>query len=203
MKNYIAELICHPKTKALFRPLAPFLILAATISAVEAQDAPNVPAPPNAAPTVPAPANAAPTVPAPANAAPTVPGPANATPTVPAAVNATPTVPGPVNAAPNVPTNANGAASTEPATPSHDDNKFIKKVARASTNEVALSQLADGRALSPDVKSFGQMMITDHTQANSDLKGARKDQGSRHNQAGWRGKDGRHINPFVQVRGRF
>jgi predicted outer membrane protein len=91
----------------------------------------------------------------------------------------------------------------EPATLSHDDKKFIKKVARVSTNEVALSQLADGRALSPDVKSFGQMMITDHTQANSDLKGARKDQGSRHNQAGWRGKDGRHINPFVQVRGRF
>jgi len=167
MKNYIAELIRHPKTKALFRPLAPFLILAATISAVEAQDAPNVPAPPNAAPTVPAPANATPTVP----------GPANATPTVPAAVNATPTVPGPVNAAPTVPTNANGAASTEPATPSHDDNKFIKKVARASTNEVALSQLADGRALSPDVKSFGQMMITDHTHANSDLGALAKTKG--------------------------
>jgi hypothetical protein len=203
MKNYIAELICHPKTKALFRPLAPFLILAATISAVEAQEAPTVPTPSNAAPTVPASSNAAPTVPASSKAAPTVPAPSNAAPTVPTSSKAAPTVPAPSNAAPTVPTISDGAASMEPATLSHDDKKFIKKVARVSTNEVALSQLADGRALSPDVKSFGQMMITDHTQANSDLKGARKDQGSRHNQAGWRGKDGRHINPFVQVRGRF
>ena len=29
--------------------------------------------------------------------------------------------------------------------------------------------MADSRALSADVKSFAQMMITDHTQANSDL----------------------------------
>jgi len=43
------------------------------------------------------------------------------------------------------------------------------KVARSSTNEVALSQLADSRASNPDVKSFAQMMVTDHTQANSDL----------------------------------
>jgi putative membrane protein len=57
----------------------------------------------------------------------------------------------------------------EPTTLSHGDKKFIKKVARASTNEVALSQLADGRSSNPDVKSFARMMITDHTQANSDL----------------------------------
>jgi putative membrane protein len=57
----------------------------------------------------------------------------------------------------------------EAATLSHGDKKFIHKVARASTNEVTLSQLADSRAASPDVKSFAQMMITDHTQANTDL----------------------------------
>ncbi len=51
----------------------------------------------------------------------------------------------------------------------HSDKGFMKKVARASTNEVALSQLADSHAMSPDVKSFAQMMITDHTKANTDL----------------------------------
>jgi len=52
---------------------------------------------------------------------------------------------------------------------SHGDTRFIRKVARASTNEVALSQLADGRSSNSDVKTFAQMMVTDHTQANSDL----------------------------------
>jgi|CZKI01.1.fsa_nt_gi putative membrane protein len=109
MTNYIAELIRYPKTKALFRPLALLLILTATISAIEAQNAPTT--------------------------------------------------------APS----SNPASPAEPTALSHGDKKFIKKVARASTNEVALSQLAASRALSPDVKSFAQMMITDHTQANSDL----------------------------------
>jgi putative membrane protein len=61
------------------------------------------------------------------------------------------------------------AMPAQAATLTHGDKKFIKKVARASTNEVALSQLADGRALSPEVKSFATMMVADHTQANSDL----------------------------------
>jgi putative membrane protein len=117
MTNNIAELISHPKTKALFRPSALFLILAATISTVEAQDAPTAPAP------------------------------------------------------------FNSTTSVEAASLSHGDKKFIKKVARASTNEVALSQLADGRAFSPEAKSFAQMMITDHTQANSDLGALAKTKG--------------------------
>ena len=60
---------------------------------------------------------------------------------------------------------------------SHGDKKFIRKVARASTNEVALSQLAESRASSPEVKSFATMMITDHTQANSDLSSLAKAKG--------------------------
>jgi putative membrane protein len=67
------------------------------------------------------------------------------------------------------PAPANPIAPAEPSALPHGDRKFIRKVARASTNEVALSVLADSRASSPDVKSFAQMMITDHTQANSDL----------------------------------
>jgi putative membrane protein len=60
---------------------------------------------------------------------------------------------------------------------SHGDKKFIKKVARASTNEVALSQLADSRASIPEVKSLAKMMITDHTQANSELSSLAKAKG--------------------------
>ncbi len=46
----------------------------------------------------------------------------------------------------------------------------MRKVARASTNEVALSQLADRHASNLEVKSFAQTMITDHNQANADLQ---------------------------------
>jgi putative membrane protein len=109
MKKYIAALIRHPRTKALFRPFALFLVLATASNAIYAQDA------------------------------------------------STATVP------------STSATPAESTTLSHGDKKFVKKVARASTNEVALSQLADGHALSPDVKSFAQMMITDHTKANTDL----------------------------------
>ena len=52
---------------------------------------------------------------------------------------------------------------------SHHDKAFIEKVARGSTNEVALAQLAADHAASADVKTFAQQMITDHTQANNDL----------------------------------
>jgi putative membrane protein len=69
------------------------------------------------------------------------------------------------------------AAPALQATLSHGDSRFIRKVARASTNEVALSQLADSRASSADVKTFAQMMITDHTQANSDLGELAKSKG--------------------------
>jgi putative membrane protein len=62
------------------------------------------------------------------------------------------------------------ATPMEAKTLSHDDKHFIMKAARASTNEVALSQLADSRASNPEIKPFAQMMITDHNQANSDLK---------------------------------
>jgi putative membrane protein len=72
---------------------------------------------------------------------------------------------------------SNTATPVESSTLSHGDKKFIKKVARASTNEVALSQLADSRASIPEVKSLAKMMITDHTQANSDLSALAKEKG--------------------------
>ena len=95
-------------TRTLRGPLAAFLLLAAGVGAIQAQDSTSIPAP------------------------------------------------------------SGTAAPAEATTLSHGDRKFIKKVARASTNEVALSQLADSRASLPEVKAFAKMMIADHSQANSD-----------------------------------
>jgi len=51
----------------------------------------------------------------------------------------------------------------------HHDRSFVVKIAEGSTNEVALSRLADTHASSDDVKSFAQMMVTDHTKLNTQL----------------------------------
>jgi len=51
----------------------------------------------------------------------------------------------------------------------HSDRSFAVKLAEGSTNEVALSRMADTHASSDDVKAFAQMMMTDHTALNSQL----------------------------------
>ena len=50
------------------------------------------------------------------------------------------------------------------------DKMFIRKAAQGGMAEVKLGQLASDKASSPDVKSFGQKMVTDHTQLNDDMK---------------------------------
>jgi len=70
-------------------------------------------------------------------------------------------------------TNDQNSSSTPPAneqTLSHADRHFIMKAAMASSNELALSQLAADHASNPQVKSFAQDMITAHQQLNSDLQ---------------------------------
>ena len=42
-------------------------------------------------------------------------------------------------------------------------------MAEGSTNEVALSQLADSHTSNEDVKAFAQMMVGDHTKLNTQL----------------------------------
>jgi putative membrane protein len=49
------------------------------------------------------------------------------------------------------------------------DRSFAAKLAMGSTNEVALSQLADSHASSDQVKSFAMMMVTDHQKLNGEL----------------------------------
>jgi putative membrane protein len=51
-----------------------------------------------------------------------------------------------------------------------DDTDFAVKAADGGMLEVQLAELALTKASSPKVKEFAQMMITDHTKANDELK---------------------------------
>ena len=46
----------------------------------------------------------------------------------------------------------------------------MKKAAKGGMMEVAMGQIAEQKAQSDDVKSFGKRMVTDHGKANDELK---------------------------------
>ncbi len=50
------------------------------------------------------------------------------------------------------------------------DREFVRKAAEGGLAEVELGQLATEKASSQDVKQFGQRMVSDHSQANTQLK---------------------------------
>lgn len=50
------------------------------------------------------------------------------------------------------------------------DKEFMNKAAQGGMAEVQLGQMAASKAQSADVKSFGQKMVEDHSNANSELK---------------------------------
>ncbi len=62
--------------------------------------------------------------------------------------------------------------SQHPADPAarSDAQGFINDMTIANLAEVQLGKMASEKGSSPDVKSFGQMMVKDHTQANNELK---------------------------------
>lgn len=53
---------------------------------------------------------------------------------------------------------------------SQDDSAFVMEAAAANMTEVQLGQIAQQQASNQRVKDFGNMMVTDHTQANDQLK---------------------------------
>lgn len=57
-----------------------------------------------------------------------------------------------------------GRAVSEP------DAKFAVEAANGGMSEVALGTLAQQKAANADVKSFGAMMVSDHSMANDELK---------------------------------
>lgn len=61
--------------------------------------------------------------------------------------------------------NANANAAT-----AMTDNDFMTEAAVGGMAEVELGKVASTKAQSADVKKFAQMMVTDHTKANTELK---------------------------------
>ncbi len=53
---------------------------------------------------------------------------------------------------------------------SEADKTFVMKAAQGGMTEVQLGQIAADKGTSPDVKSFGSQMVTDHGKANDELK---------------------------------
>jgi putative membrane protein len=71
------------------------------------------------------------------------------------------------------PAGAAGAETTptgENSSLSVKDKTFMKKAAKGGMMEVTMGQMAEQKAQSDDVKSFGKRMVTDHSKANDELK---------------------------------
>ena len=57
------------------------------------------------------------------------------------------------------------------------DKLFMRKAARGGKAEVELGKLAQEKASSPEVKQFGQRMVTDHSKANEKLQSVASSKG--------------------------
>jgi putative membrane protein len=51
-----------------------------------------------------------------------------------------------------------------------DDKQFLSTAAQSDINEIKLSQLAETKASSPQVKAFAKKMVTDHTKLETQMK---------------------------------
>jgi putative membrane protein len=66
-------------------------------------------------------------------------------------------------------TNARGADSSSDDTSTLTSKAFVKRAAQSNFAEIKVSQLALSKTQNPDVRSFAQQMIDDHSKANSQL----------------------------------
>lgn len=73
--------------------------------------------------------------------------------------------------------NASNSASQSSGKMNASDRIFVRKAAAGGLAEVELGKLAAERALSQDVKHFGQRMVDDHTKANDQLKQVASEEG--------------------------
>ena len=67
-------------------------------------------------------------------------------------------------------TAANTISNTANSMTATSDADFVEDAAVGGMSEVELGKMASTKAASADVKNFGQMMVTDHTKANDELK---------------------------------
>ena len=72
-------------------------------------------------------------------------------------------------ALPNSPSPAIETRANELSALSHSDRSFLEKAAKSGMKEVDVSKAVEPRLVDPQVKSFAQMMVADHTAANSEL----------------------------------
>ena len=61
-------------------------------------------------------------------------------------------------------------AYTAKAQVTDDDKKFLTEASQGSYDEIQLGKLAEQKATNPDVKAFGQRMVTDHAKLNQKIK---------------------------------
>jgi putative membrane protein len=66
-------------------------------------------------------------------------------------------------------TEAQTSAATSRGTLGAADRRFVEDAMRGGMMEVELGRLAQQKAEDPDVRAFGQRMVTDHSKANADL----------------------------------
>lgn len=71
-----------------------------------------------------------------------------------------------LNAQSSTPTTSASSSSTELK---HSDRAFFEKAAKSGMKEVEISQSTLDHLSNPQVKSFAQMMVSDHSQANQEL----------------------------------
>ena len=72
---------------------------------------------------------------------------------------------------------SNATETSKSGSLSAADKNFVKKAAEANMAEVELGNLAKEKASSPEVKQFGERMVTDHTKANEELKTVASEKG--------------------------
>jgi putative membrane protein len=59
---------------------------------------------------------------------------------------------------------------TAKAQATDDDKKFLTEASQGNYDEIQLGKLAEQKATNPDVKAFGQRMVTDHTKLGEKMK---------------------------------
>jgi putative membrane protein len=66
--------------------------------------------------------------------------------------------------------NAQSTPTGQSSSLSAEDKTFMKKAAKGGMLEIAMGNLAEQKARSEDVKSFGKRMVIDHSKASDGLK---------------------------------
>ncbi len=88
----------------------------------------------------------------------------------------TPNSPGQQQPMPNQPGRVSNPGADQPSQPIADQ-AFIRETMEGDNAQVAMSQLAQQKSTSADVKQFGQEMVQIHTELNAQLKPAAKQLG--------------------------